>query len=594
MSQYSSGYNIVPIAYDERSKEVSNKIIDGFDFSSKGRFLIVSSRPIPLNTRMYMEVTIISNNSTQYIRYLPIFVGIHKEPLSYGVLGSDFCLGTVYYGKSDLLMRINRPEYFTSFMVMERYNHSALTYQFINDINYKVPVINSTIGIGVDMGINTITIFVDGHEFYSFSPTKFHMNEEPENFYFAIYSSELNTFLKGIINLGRYKILYKPENWYTLTDVYYDKKKAYIDLHCRFQVKPKYENSRTAIIECNESGPLIMNNTIAPVNPNTKERKIEFIVNDEEMLSYVATLRLKHKQYGFICKIKKDNKDLKIARLKFPIPVSPKIYFLLTCWGYEYIASITNPMYGYEGIPITLIISKNNNWSEESLENYTNYAYGIDLFHKIYNRFKLHTYIEGNDFDEANDYIYSSSMPSQPQKIGVLLNLENNSILITINGAKFTELNINKEVLDFTSIYNQYWFYIVFHPELLESNDIAYVIGEFGDEEEPLKYLDTFDKNDNIRTLYDYYNYTLKKFSFVEFTCSIQVIKKINGYPIHAYLTSQVIVEDNTYEEWGPGLNLMFNTYNKVSDTESKENTPKKTTFEMLDMIEIEKENNRR
>lgn len=247
--------------FDENNKikEISNYKELDFEntdlnteyFKLSGQYLIMSQSPIPKNSNAYMEIEIYSHPKLSDIRHLGISIGVHANPI-HGILIDNFCLGNVYYTKpynytnefstSDNKVLYGSSEYL-SYIVTENYGLNIIkTYQYKPDSNEEItispPLVYNTIGLSVNMKKNELIIYVNGKKLYSFSPTKFNLNDDDNDstddlkkintssFYFAMYTSFTGSEIEGLFNLGKNNIKYLnqinsgSEQYSTLFDLY--------------------------------------------------------------------------------------------------------------------------------------------------------------------------------------------------------------------------------------------------------------------------------------------------------------------------------------------------------------------------------------
>ena len=96
--------------------------------------------------------------------------------------------------------------------------------------------------------------------------------------------------------------------------------------------------------------------------------------------------------------------------------------------------------------------------------------------------------------------------------------------------------------------------------------------------------------NQSVLSLWYYYNYTIKTLMSIDFTATVKVIS--DRIPFSKFLYCNITVPE-PFDEWGPGMNTLYSTYNKMDDDDTKQNKPDKTIFEINKMI-AEDEDNRR
>ena len=147
MSRY--GQIIRPVAYDEYTSYTPS-IISGEQFTVNEKFMILSSKPIPKNTRMYMEFKVTKRDDDTLIRHIPLYIGVSKEP-SYGFLLSDMCLGSIYYCNPYAFSVTPDYTYPLDIQTIERYklNANTIVTPITSKLGGKIPRQGTVVGIGV-------------------------------------------------------------------------------------------------------------------------------------------------------------------------------------------------------------------------------------------------------------------------------------------------------------------------------------------------------------------------------------------------------------------------------------------------------------
>lgn len=176
---------------------------NGTDFVTNSLFLLVCNHGIAKNEKAYFEITINDYDKKSTVNYIPIYVGIHKEPAS-GTLNNDFCLGSIFYSTD------------TGFYsVMEKHLKTASTKNSNPGLAAtRPPAVKEIIGVAIDRPNNTITIYREGIKLYEFKPSLFIMDDEPL-FYPAVYSN-LPANIKGYINFGANGCVHVPDGFTTV------------------------------------------------------------------------------------------------------------------------------------------------------------------------------------------------------------------------------------------------------------------------------------------------------------------------------------------------------------------------------------------
>lgn len=540
------------IPYDQLSRQDDSKI-NGDTFSSNTPFMIICNKPIPKNYKTYMEFTITEHPSNSAYRHIPLYVGIHKEP-SFGVLNSDFVIGTIYYTLSNM-----------NYDIMERYNAAGEpTHQQVDRTHAKIPILNTIIGIGVDIPNNIINIYSDGNLFYSFSPSTFDLSKENEDFYFVIYS-KFNERIKGNVNYGRYTNKYMPDGYWNLYQFYYTHGEAYQEISSSITV-PGIIYDKYSFSEIESK--INPKNDIAPLEEDNKKHIRWIYKNDSTKYENDRSFKFTYHP-GTIPEIRD------IVTTNLPIPVDTKVYLefnIKECEMYQ----------EYTGIPVEIGITDKQN----ELSN----AFGIDLCHKRYIRYKLHSYIREDIKEYDMRPILNPVTPTQPNRVGVIIDLSNNNITILTDNSifsviKFKDVSFNNP----TGIY--YFFIRAISSEAYRYD--YYGICNFGEDKDDID----FDIPEDTKTLFSYYNDPIKfPIDSVFINCRINVRAYKTWFNKFVYCTFSVAESPNSdAAKFSPGLNKLWNTYNTISDTEEKHNVPDIPPYDLDDIIkDDEKENDRR
>ena len=264
---------IKPIAYNELH-EPCPKIISFESFSYDKKFLILSSHTIPSSGDWYMELIITSKSSNYDFRYIPLMLGIHREPFK-GILRADYILGSIYYQRGQ---KLYYKEYVSDkYLLVDNYRgitHIPKKLYTSLPIKSIPPDENSSIwrgviGLGVNLKEKTLSIYKDGILLYTMSEiTEF--SKLDGYWYFAIYGAE-QALVSGKINYGRYKFLYKDiiENKYEITynslyDYHYPPETT--TYHPPVIYEPPYRDLHRADFDCS----INVENELVPIDYVTK------------------------------------------------------------------------------------------------------------------------------------------------------------------------------------------------------------------------------------------------------------------------------------------------------------------------------------
>ena len=561
------------LGFNSNSIQDNDIIDDGLNFHWTGTFLILSNKAIPKDSQVYMEVVVTSQPASKEIRHIPLMLGIHKEP-SFGIVNADCCLGAVYYSKASYYVGMANDTYL-SYRIIDKLYQGAMESSFVTEIGTRVPIKKNVLGIGVNMLANTITLFVNGETFYSFSPKYFNMNQDESDFYFAIYCPEPLEHVEGILNFGRYGTKYLPDGYSSFYSQLYSKRYYNHEFTCKIQVGEM--NAFNSINKDFLEGSMMMENDLAPINENNR-RELEIIVNKDSMIYYADYQETIINKHAF--QFSPNNEEW--AYVNFPLDTLKRLYF-------EAIL-VDN----YLGIPLSVGITKNK-------EDLTQASFKLDLYHLNVGGYSIVTRLDGFEFIESNYQIISPSTPVQPNTIGVLIDLFSNTIEIYTEGMLFT--SIKSELIDFSKFEEPVW--IFFEPNSRTFRGKGHVVCNFGTQNAPdLSYYDDKLKfeylrdNVTIMDLWYYYNHTIRETYYnaalgrdCAITCTLKAIAEKLPYSKIIYAS---LVVPETADEWSPGLNKLWKTYNKISQKEEFNNMPDKSIFELQKIIEADKENNQR
>lgn len=568
---------ITPVAYDNNSRYSPN-LLDGDNFTVSTPFLILSSQAIPkTNARFYFEVTITSMEKNTIYRYLPIYLGVHKEP-STGVLGNDFCLGSIYYTR--------RQEIET----FENYRANGYSKHYIVDsTNARTPIINTVLGIGVDMISNTITIYSDGKEYYSFSPEEFNMMNEQGDFYFAI-CSRVYANMSGYINFGKYRTLYKPDGYWDLYQWFQDRYLYQQDIYGFIKYSSGNQNTddyydKRIKIGFDFNGNITTENELADLT-TPHYRKLYVITNEsnyknEDKNQYY--INPKNDTDEIDTDINKDTGE--IARLCYPIPLETPIYFEITVKE----AKLSDDVLG---IPVSIGLMTNDERA----------TFKINLWHDIYHKFKVITqYYNKQNMWDVYGGVYNPTEPAEPDVIGILINLKEQLIQIYTDNKLFMEARLSdyivlgrddsgtqqkdaftddeKKLINFNTPYDIIYAFI--QSDYHTISERGYVICNFGDPNTDPDKLEYTIPNGAMSYWY-YYNWSIRELAHTDMECVLSVLS--NHVSVAKSFTASLYVkysEDSIPLGFTPGMNMMWDTYNVITDDEDYHNIPDRSIFDI-------------
>ena len=493
---------------------------DGINFDTSEPGIIIGNRPIPGSVPIYFEVEILDCTHPIGLRYIPIYLGIHKEP-SLGILNANCCLGAAYF--------IEDKDY----DIVEQYGQTPnLIHQVPDKIWSRVPAKSDTLGVLIDPITNTITIYNNEKKFYSFSPKKCVIREGL--YYPTIYFST-NYRVKGRVNFGKFKFDFPKDGAFSLYS-YYFRGDFYIGsipfsyevipvvswLHLRkdvpfnFEMQSDYNIGDYVSVVCKSNGASIDNNSYRDYT----------IFKQSNVTDYL--------KYGHSIFSEKQ------------IPKRTKVY--LEC-------SVKNgTMAKYTaGIPVSLGITN----SDTSVEYKSSL---LVPYHDRQSAYRLHNTISGNRKTEYLYDVLTPIAPSQGKTIGIAFDIENNLITYYFNNIKFFEYHLPMGMWDYRDE-----IYFVIHNEGLFSGSVECSVN-FGESKftysPPVGYI----------SLFDYYNH-FYKIPIVE---NPEIIIKWKAMPYK--IQKRIFIPFSYYclndgDEYGvfskPGINRMMRTYNTVSDDEA-------------------------
>ena len=359
---------ITCVAYNALS-EPDPSLSFGEAFTSKGKgFLILSSKSIPRSKKIYLELTFTAAEIKKNVHYLPVNIGLHKEP-SAGNLKNDFIFMSLYYTPVE------------DFKIFEKAKNGTLVEQAVGTLTARVPIVNSVIGVGIDMDNNQINLYVDGKLFYTITSQVHNFNSTVNGgWYFSIYGT-LTQIVKGTINFGRYKMQYLPSGYTTLHKYYYEKpisKPPIVN-----PIPPPYNKYVRGDIDCK-----INITTEHPIDPLSKKR-VPYLIYLYPGMQYESDDNLSFEMKSD--RLETDSSDM--VTINYPCPADPQgqecpvyIEFKITGAQLKYV----DPRRGtrYIGIPIEIgLTDRINSWFAR--------VFGIRLYHAPSTPYQSYSIIDG-------------------------------------------------------------------------------------------------------------------------------------------------------------------------------------------------------
>lgn len=508
-------------------------LVSGETFDSSIKFIILSSVSLPKESKVYMEVTINTSDAIQNLKYIPLYFGIHKDPYS-GILGNDYVLLSCFYTKT------------TDFHAIERKKGEQSKITTIHKILTKIPIVGSTIGLGIDMSENTVSIYTDGRLLYQYEATNVDFNDE-DPWYFALYSDQPNHTIKGRINYGRYKTSYLPTGYKTLYKLI--KENIVVE---DTDIYPSTASILEEWVSCSIDIPKEEVDPY-PIEKHTNRRYLYLEHSSDKM------------EYGDLDQFQMSSKRDDITFINLPCPADPvpPIYFELIIKEAFLVSTI--------GIPVEVGLTVNKT-------DYTTKSFRVSLYHKINENYKAYSVIDGEEEEFEFPSPLNASTPVQPNTIGFIIDRINSKISIITDGSIFVTIPI--EGVDFSDPLEEA--YIFFKANNTTYIGTLYGILHLGDE-----YIDYALLEDSM-TMYDYWNGFLRKYltkPHIELDSRIYV--KRNDKFINRNIYSTLLVPSNktAYNNFDIGLNTLFKTFNTVSDTKDKENEPDISYEDLLNKV---------
>lgn len=537
---------IKPIAYNHFS-EPDSSIVTGESFNCNQPFLIVASKPIPRSCKVYFEFTLTKQITSKNIRHLPIYVGLHKNPIS-GNLNTDCVFASVFYTLTE------------DFDIFEKERGSSVFHkQEVGKLHARIPIVNTVIGFSVDTFENKLTIYSDGKVFYEFHTDIFDIDDSAADestgpWYFALYSN-LAQSIAGKVNYGRYKTEYLPEGYSTLYQQYYYCEEQNTDVESSIDVDAIEVFPKMA----NFDGKIDAENPYATIDPLKKNRR-PFLEHKVEYMDY------QNNDLMFQMVAYRGSTAPDMTTVNFPCPAEDTpVYFELTIKDGQ-LAKNTDGGLKYIGVPVEVGLTVKKN-------DYLQKSFRLCLYHAKGASYMSYSVYDGNQLYYLFPEITNPAAPVQPSTVGFIIDRKNNLIKIITEGSVFVEVPI--QGVDFSDWSEDAYIFV-------KSADQAYtdyLIGRVELGEFPISYDIT---EPGVKTFYDYWNDSIRFYledDAPEFRCRIKV--KIPSYVVRHDMMSSLFVPYGklTTNGFEPGLNWMWGTYNIVTDTAPENNLPAMDIF---------------
>ena len=498
---------------------------DGLNFSANEPFLLICNKPIPKNKKVYFEFSISSYTPNKNRRNLPIYAGIHKEP-SFGVLNSDFCIGSLFYNAGD------------NYKVMEKHVGDS-NISDVSTVYTRLPGSTDIIGVAVDSYNNIITLYVNGKAFYSFSPTLFNMNNDNEgNFYVCLWSN-ISCDLIGTVNFGKTYTNYLPTGFMNIYSYYYKQIDYISDIEGSVVVASKGTKYNNFI-----TGDLTVINSIAADRQfNLISKASNVNISSSTMASMNAKTTNNYLYNGAN------------IFLNMPLPTNAKVYFEVLIKNASNLSNII-------GIPISVGIA---NITSSILSMSTR----IPLYHTQWHHY---TFTEVKNLIPTDYTIedVETSLPNEEGKIiGIAIDLANNSMTIFVNRIEFYTLktvNNNFNSLKFLS-----YFFIHDEGAFTGTASITFNYGA-------TSFIGTIP--DGYISLYNYYNASYIESIYSDIVCDLYHPDRLTKEMfIYGDVTVDYPTTDASNSFTNLGINKLMNTYNTISDKEQPVTADKDISF---------------
>ena len=459
--------NIFMSAYDEKSQPSTDVIaINGLSFKYDKPFFLICNYPI--QDKAYFEFYIDDYYPIKAFRNIPLYVGISKE-VSFGVLNSDFIIGSLYYNAET-----------TQYDIMSKYSRQYLNYHTQPEHIYtRLPGAKDIIGVGVDYTENCINIFVNGKLFYKIQNNTY---DEDGNvltsfdltsgtFFFCIWSnvyykkvlSDFNensndTFLEqskeinGCINFGgSQESGFMPSGYKSMYSIYAehitppDPEDEEIDPSDSYIIdSSQYENMKMISEYLGDDNDCTFNLTSTiPIDATIKTMAITHYpdidpITQQPIDDGIEIIdRFKYTMKACVDPDEKYFLNGSTIFVNKPIPTDKPVYF-------EFYVTEGQIKNNKIGIPISIGIT---GYQTEILSKSSRLDLYHDPWYHYYWREMNNTSIDPDTYiqhlHEIDDVLITTP-PEQGQVIGVAFNLKHNKMTVYIDNTKFYTMYTNR------------------------------------------------------------------------------------------------------------------------------------------------------
>ena len=506
-----------------------DSLTTGERFEVNKSFLLLSSKPIPMaselnrtkGAKIYCEVTITNYTSSgNTIKYLPIYLGIHKN-ITQGVLSNSCAFMSCYFTKTEDLN--------TFYKDAERSSKVIIT-ESVDNLNTRIPILNSVIGLGIDTtdpSKITLTMYSDGDMFYQFTPN-FLKKGLDDIWYFAVYS-KLNERLAGQVNFGRIPMQHLPEGYVSLHNYYYGTNNP-------TEVMPDSDEKVVQVFIPSQIETI--EDTRYKVNPLTNRRDIYLEHNDPNMI-HLNNMTFKMTSLESTpTNIDRSN----ITYINLPCLSNIPLYLEVSIQE----GQIVEDMFGsdlYIGIPIEIGLSS----SKSTLRTK---SFRFCLYYPKKGNYTSYAIIDS----VSSSYTFTPKTniyPVQPNVIGLIFDRTNSKITIIVDNDVFAVVDIPSEC-NFSD--NTKEAFIFFKSADAAYTGTLYGYVNVGDS------LLTNDIGNEAITFYEYWNeLPLRQYMqpYPSFDCRIRVgNEKEQAYK--DIVSTLYVPRQATYQELDDGSNILY------------------------------------
>ena len=451
-------------AFDENSQPSEDVVsVNGVSFKYDKPFFLICNYPI--KDKAYFEFYVDDYYPIKAFRNIPLYVGISQE-VSFGVLNSDFIIGSLYYNAET-----------TEYDIMSKYSRQYINYHTQPEHIYtRLPGAKDIIGVGADFENNCINIFVNGKLFYRIQNNTY---DEDGNvltsfdltsgtFYFCIWSNvyykkilsdfnensgntelEKTKEISGSVNFGPSESGYKPDGYEYMSTIYAeyvnppdpeDDPESYDSFIFDPSLYDGMENINAYIGGDDNDCTVYINN---PIDVSIKTMALVHYPDIDPITQLPVDDGVeiidKYKYTMNACEDPTEQYFLNGSTIFInkPIPTDRPVYF-------EFYVTEGQLKNNKVGIPISIGIT---GYEQEILSKSSR----LDLYHDPWYHYYWKEMDNTSTLNPSQhlheiDNVLTTTPPVQGQVIGVALNLKKNKMTIFIDNAKFYTMYTNRAV----------------------------------------------------------------------------------------------------------------------------------------------------